>query len=125
MSGGRPLRLAHRGDWRVAPENTLAAFRAAMRVPGCDGVEFDVRISRDGVPVLLHDATLSRVQHRRERVDRLTAAELGETGIPRLDAVLAALRGAWLDVELKGNDHGDATADALRSARRVEWIRST
>jgi glycerophosphoryl diester phosphodiesterase len=117
VSGGRPLRLAHRGDWRVAPENTLGAFEAAMRIPGCDGVEFDVRLARDGVPVLLHDETLNRVQHRRERVDRLTAEELAEAGIPRLDAVLAALPGAWLDVELKGADHGDATADALREAR--------
>jgi glycerophosphoryl diester phosphodiesterase len=111
-----PLRLAHRGDWRVAPENSLAALGAAMRVPGCDGVEFDVRLSRDGVPVLLHDATLARVQQRPERVDALTAAELAAAGIPRLDEALAELPGAWLDVELKG-DHGDATAAALRAAR--------
>ena len=52
MTTGRPLRLAHRGDWRVAPENTLDAFLAAMRIPGCDGVELDVRLSRDGVPVV-------------------------------------------------------------------------
>ena len=47
LSGGcsarRTLRLAHRGDWRRAPENTLAAFLAALAVPGCDGLEFDVR----------------------------------------------------------------------------------
>ena len=112
-----PLRLAHRGDWRVAPENTLAALEAAMRVPACDGVEFDVRLSRDGVPVVIHDATLARVQRRAERVDRLDAAELGRAGIPRLDEVLAALPGAWLDVELKGDHHGDATAALLRAAR--------
>ena len=46
------LRLAHRGDWRRAPENTLAAFLAALAVPGCDGLEFDVRASADGVPVV-------------------------------------------------------------------------
>jgi glycerophosphoryl diester phosphodiesterase len=113
---GAPLRLAHRGDWRVAPENSLAALEAAMRVPGCDGVEFDVRLSRDGVPVLLHDATLARVQRRPDRVEALTATELADAGIPRLDEVLAALPGAWLDVELKGR-HGDATAEALRAAR--------
>lgn len=117
MSGRSPLRLAHRGDWRVAPENTLPALEAAMRVPGCDGVEFDVRLARDGVPVLLHDDTLARVQHRPDRVDRLTAAELEAAGIPRLDEVMAALPSAWLDVELKGDDHGDATADVLRTAR--------
>ena len=42
----RALRLAHRGDWRVAPENTLAAFRAALARPACDGLEFDVRAVR-------------------------------------------------------------------------------
>ncbi len=111
------LRLAHRGDWRFAPENTIAAFEAAMRVPGCDGVELDVRIARDGTPVVIHDDTLRRVQHRDTRVDALPAAELTLAGVPALAAVLAALPGAWLDVELKGDDHGDATAAALRGAR--------
>ena len=111
------LRLAHRGDWRVAPENTLAALEAAMRVPGCDGVEFDVRLSRDDVPVLLHDDTLRRVQRAPGRVDRLDVTELAGHGIPRLDAVLAALPGAWMDIELKGDDHGDSTAAVLRAAR--------
>lgn len=97
------FRLAHRGDWRAAPENTLAAMRAALAVPGCDGLEFDVRGSRDGVPVLLHDATLDRVQRRPERADDLTAAELEEAGIPSLAAVLeAAGPRPFLDVELKG-----------------------
>jgi glycerophosphoryl diester phosphodiesterase len=111
------LRLAHRGDWRVAPENTLEALVAAMRVPGCDGVEFDVRLARDGVPVLLHDDTLARVQGRPEAVTALTAPELRRDGVPRLDAVLAALPDAWLDVELKGDDHGAATASVLSAAR--------
>jgi glycerophosphoryl diester phosphodiesterase len=113
----RALRLAHRGDWRVAPENTLAALEAAMRVPGCDGVEFDVRLDRDGVPVLLHDDTLQRVQGVPGRVDHLTVTELEGHGIPRLDTVLAALPDAWMDIELKGDDHGDTTAAALRAAR--------
>jgi glycerophosphoryl diester phosphodiesterase len=116
----RPLRLAHRGDWRVAPENTLGALLAAMLVPGCDGVEFDVRLARDGVPVLLHDATLTRVQHVGLDVDRLDASELAGHAIPRLDVVLAALPRAWMDIELKGQDHGEATADVLRAARGEE-----
>ena len=45
------LRLAHRGDHGTHPENTIAAFVAAMADPACDGVEFDVHLSRDGVPV--------------------------------------------------------------------------
>jgi glycerophosphoryl diester phosphodiesterase len=118
MSGFRSLRLAHRGDWRVAPENTLAALAAAVRVPGCDGVEFDVQLSRDDVPVLLHDDTLARVQRRPERVDELDAAELAGLGIPTLADALAMLGPEpFLDIELKGHTHGDATAAVLRAAR--------
>lgn len=118
MSGGRSLRLAHRGDWRFGPENSLEAFAAAMRVPACDGVEFDVRLSRDGVPVILHDKTLERVQGRPDRVDALTAEALGAFGIPTLQAVLDLLGPEpHLDVELKGDDHDEATASLLRRAR--------
>ena len=102
MAVAATLRLAHRGDHRRAPENSLAALLAALQVPGCDGVEFDVRASSDGIPVLLHDATLERVQGRPEAVGQLTADELEPLGIPRLAAVLAALpRRAFLDIELK------------------------
>jgi glycerophosphoryl diester phosphodiesterase len=112
-----PLRLAHRGDWRVAPENTLAALRAAMRIPGCDGVEFDVQLARGGTPVVIHDATLTRVQGYDASVDALAAEELAAFAIPTLAAVMAALQDAWMDVELKGPGHGEATAAVLRAAR--------
>jgi len=96
----------------------MAAMTAAVAVPGCDGVEFDVRISRDGVPVLLHDATLARVQRVDVAVATLSAAELGAHGIPTLAEVLAGLpAAAFLDVELKGHDHGEATATVLAAAR--------
>jgi glycerophosphoryl diester phosphodiesterase len=78
------MRLAHRGDWRRATENTIPALLAALEVPACDGLEFDVRLSADGVPVLSHDPDLARVFGRRERVEQLTADELGEIGIPTL-----------------------------------------
>ncbi len=111
------LRLAHRGDWRQAPENTLAALLAAMAIPGCDGLEFDVRAAADGVPVLYHDPTLDRVHGIRARVDELTADELDVHGIPTLEAVLDAVpRGAFLDVELKG-DPGRAVVDVLTAGR--------
>jgi glycerophosphoryl diester phosphodiesterase len=100
--GRRTLRLAHRGDHRRAAENTIPAFLAAMAKPACDGIEFDVRESRDGVPVILHDATLERVQGRPEAAADLTAVELEAIGVPTLAAVLAAVpRRAFLDIELK------------------------
>jgi glycerophosphoryl diester phosphodiesterase len=97
------LRLAHRGDWRRAPENTLPALLAALEIPACDGLEFDVRTSADRVPVLIHDETLGRVQGMPDRVDALTAAEMAAFGIPTLAEVLVAVpRHVFLDIELKG-----------------------
>lgn len=117
MAAGVPLRLAHRGDWRRAPENTLAAFAAALAVPACDGLEFDVRAAADGVPVVCHDATLERVQGRPERVDQLTAAALEDLGVPTLAQVLAAAgRRPFLDVELKV-DLGPAVVEVLAAGR--------
>src|SRR5687768_2361731 len=96
------LRLAHRGDWRAAPENSLAAVEAALAVPGCDGLEFDIRCSSDGVAVLLHDETLARVQRIPAACVTLTAAELAQHGIPSLAQVLAAIGcDPFVDVELK------------------------
>lgn len=102
---------------RRAPENTVAALQAALAVPGCDGLEFDVHVSADGVPVLLHDETLARVQGRPERVDELDAAALGDLGVPTLADVLATVaRGAFLDVELKGR-HDEAVVEVLAAGR--------
>lgn len=111
------LRLAHRGDWRRAPENTLAAFAAALAVPGCDGLEFDVRACRGGTPVVLHDETLARVQGVDVPVSELTPDECEAHGIPTLAAVLAAVpRRAFLDVELKG-DPGRPAVEVLIAGR--------
>jgi glycerophosphoryl diester phosphodiesterase len=111
------LRLAHRGDWRSAPENTIPAFLAALSVPGCDGIEFDVRAAARGVPVVIHDETLSRVQGAAGRVGELTVDELARHGVPTLEEVLAAVpRRAFLDVELKG-DPGRGAVDALTAGR--------
>jgi glycerophosphoryl diester phosphodiesterase len=113
----RALRLAHRGDWRRAPENTLPAFLAALAVPGCDGLEFDVRAARGGVAVCYHDATLTRVHGIDRRVEELQADELETHGIPTLEAVLDRLpRRAFLDVELKG-DPGRGAFEALVAGR--------
>ena len=111
------LRLAHRGDHSRAPENTLAAFAAALERPDCDGVELDVRASADGVAVVLHDATLARVQGRPELAGALTAAQLGALGVPTLAAALSACGSApFLDVELK-EDLGMIALDPLLAAR--------
>jgi glycerophosphoryl diester phosphodiesterase len=118
MTSGRTLRLAHRGDQRHGAENTLPALLAALAVPGCDGVEFDVRSAADGVPVLLHDETLKRVQGRPERVSDMPADRLATFGIPTLAEVLAAVpRSASLDVELKGAVDLPAVVEVLERGR--------
>jgi len=111
------LRLAHRGDWRHAPENSLAAMVAAVRIPACDGLEFDVRHSLDGVPIVLHDQTLARVQGLAVAAADLTAAELEPLGVPTLAAVVAAAgRRAFLDIELKERPT-DACLDVIAAGR--------
>ncbi|GAA2795410.1 glycerophosphodiester phosphodiesterase [Kitasatospora paracochleata] len=77
------LAVAHRGDPYRHRENTLPSIAAALAA-GADAVEVDVRLTRDGVPVLLHDPTLKRLWEDPRPVDRLTAAELAEVGRPGL-----------------------------------------
>jgi glycerophosphoryl diester phosphodiesterase len=70
-----PLILGHRGASAIAPENTLAAFSRAI-LDGADGIEFDVRLSRDGVPVVIHDASLRRTAGIDTQVGDLTSEQL-------------------------------------------------
>jgi glycerophosphoryl diester phosphodiesterase len=89
-AAARPLVLAHRGSRRRAPENTLPAFELALD-EGADGIELDVRLSADGVPILLHDPTLDRTTSGRGPVAAVTLDALR-----RLDA------GAWLGASHRG-----------------------
>ena len=75
-----PLIIAHRGASASAPENTFAAFQRAVD-DRADGIEFDVRLSKDNVPVVFHDADLRRLAHIKNRVADLTAEELGEIDV--------------------------------------------
>src|SRR5215211_1270267 len=75
-----PLIIGHRGASAVAPENTMAAFREALAV-GADGIEFDVRLTRDGVPVVIHDGTLRRTGGLPDRVAELTWAEISKVDV--------------------------------------------
>jgi len=85
-----PFILAHRGASAVAPENTIAAFRRAHEL-GADGIELDVQLTRDKIPVVIHDDTVERTTNGRGRVCDLTIGE-----IARLDA------GAWKSAVFNG-----------------------
>jgi glycerophosphoryl diester phosphodiesterase len=113
-AGRPPFTSAHRGHSTAAPENTLAALAAAWRA-GATVAEIDVRMTRDGELVLLHDPTLDRTTTGHGPVSARTLAELAELdaggwfgaafageAIPRLDEVLDWARGKiGLLVELK------------------------
>ena len=105
---------AHRGASVALPENTLAAFAAAVAA-GADGVEFDVQLSADGVPVVIHDERVDRTHDGVGWVGELSAASLaslapraavGAAGaIPTLDEVLDLLAPTSLtiNIELKNS----------------------
>jgi len=100
-----PLIIGHRGASAVAPENSMAAFAAAIAA-GADGIEFDVRLSRDGVPVIIHDDTLTRTHGVRRRVAELTGAELHSFGVPSLRELFALMAGnnLLLCLEIKSRE---------------------
>ncbi|MFD7549228.1 glycerophosphodiester phosphodiesterase [Streptomyces sp. NPDC059578] len=96
--------VAHRGDPYRVRENTLPSLRSALAL-GADAVEIDVRLTRDGVPVLLHDATLTRLWGHDRPLDGLRAEELRELtagGVPTLVDALAATDGVRVMVDLPG-----------------------
>lgn len=94
----RFLIIAHRGASAYEPENTLAAFRRAIDM-GCDAIEFDVRFTSDGVPVVIHDEDLRRVAGVDRRIGEHTLEEIREVTvmggerIPTLDEVLSEVGG--------------------------------
>ncbi len=75
--------IGHRGASAHAPENTIAAFELALN-GGADGLEFDVRLARDGVPVVFHDETLDRMGGIAASVESLTSAELASIDVGKL-----------------------------------------
>lgn len=93
------LVLAHRGDHALHPENTLAAFAAALAA-GADGCETDVRIAGDGAAVLFHDATSAR-GHPVATLSRAALSRDQGYHVPTLEEALHALPGAFWNLELK------------------------
>lgn len=133
--GEAALIAGHRGDRSVAPENTVAAFEAAI-AGTMIFVETDVRLSADGIPVLIHDETVDRTTDGTGRVADLTLAQLtaldagswygaahAGARIPTLDQFLALLADSRKKalIELKGiwTAESAAVIDAMLSERGV------
>jgi glycerophosphoryl diester phosphodiesterase len=93
--------IAHRGASHDAPENTVAAFELGI-AQGADALECDVRLSRDGALVVIHDATLERTYGDNRGVGEMDQAELIAAGIPLLADVLGLLPpGLRIFIEVK------------------------
>ncbi len=110
IRASRPLVFAHRGGSKIGPENTIAAFDRGLAA-GADGLELDVHLSRDGVVVVHHDATLDRTTNATGKVTDRTARELAEFDVPPLRAVLARYPKIGVIIELKAR--GPALAEAV------------
>lgn len=119
-SSKKPITIAHRGLSAQAPENTLSAIRLALEAK-VDMIEFDLHMSRDQVPVVIHDPTLERTTDGTGAVKEMSLFELrkldagawfgdaylGER-IPTLTEVMAMVQGKTkLLIELKWDDEGD------------------
>ena len=133
VSGGKPMVVAHRGASIEQPENTLEAFEAAIDA-GADVVEFDVRMTADGVAVVMHDPDVSRATDGTGLVPELTLADVrrlriplppgGQTRVPTLEEALACLAGrAAADIEIKNlpdepgfTPHREETVEATLAA---------
>lgn len=125
------LIYAHRGASGPYPENTLLAFERALRL-GVAGIELDLRGSADGVPVVIHDAELSRTTDGQGLVAEtpLAALRLLDAGqgerIPTLAEVLDLVGDAvHLDLEVKAAGIEQAVLDLLAAYPRTRWAISS
>ncbi|WP_170843218.1 glycerophosphodiester phosphodiesterase [Streptomyces oceani] len=116
--------VAHRGAPYAARENTLPAFRAAIAA-GADAVELDVRLTRDGLPVVLHDRTLERLWAHEASVSALSASrlrELTDGEVPSLAEALAVTSGVRTLVDLPERAAVHAVLRDVRAAGAADRV---
>ncbi|NCD72336.1 glycerophosphodiester phosphodiesterase family protein [Mucilaginibacter agri] len=117
---------AHRGDWRNAPENSLLAFKYAAAI-GVDIVELDLKKTKDGAIVIMHDGTINRTTDGKGKPSDYTFDEIRKFGlrngigrvtnnrIPTLKEVMLALKGTNVKVNLdKSYDYYNEAYDILQ-----------
>jgi glycerophosphoryl diester phosphodiesterase len=115
----RPLLLGHRGAraLKSIPENSIASFDRAI-ADGCDGFEFDVRLTADGEAVICHDPKCGGVTIARAHAQRLSK-------LPRLQDILERYPKAFLDIELKVPGLESIVVDLLRRHRPAQFVASS
>jgi len=123
-----PLIFGHRGSSKREPENTMRAIQAAIK-EGADGVEFDVRITKDREIVIIHDAMVNRTSNSQGRVKNFNYSELlvfdfgkGEK-IPLLKDVLEKYGNKyWLNIEIKETGFEGELVEMLRELKITEKV---
>lgn len=131
-----PRIIAHRCGGALAPENSLVGLDIAARL-GCRGVEFDVMLSADGVPLLIHDETLTRTTNGSGKVACMSAAQIrqfdanskhhnayGIAPIPTLSEAMTRLaaQGLWANIEIKpAEGHETATGTVVGRWLADHW----
>jgi glycerophosphoryl diester phosphodiesterase len=97
------LKIAHRGAKGYVPENTLIAFEKAIAL-NSHGIELDVQLSKDGIPIVIHDVTVDRTTTATGFVHEFSATQLHELGIPSLKDVFDLVdRRCFINIEIKNN----------------------
>jgi len=124
---------AHRGAMDTHPENTLAAFKEALEL-GAHMIEFDVRLTRDGHLVILHDETVDRTSNGQGKISELTldevkqldagswfSPEFASEKIPTLEETLVIMpANIWLNIHIKGGaELGEQVARLIMAENRL------
>ncbi len=132
----KPMVIAHRGFSGRYPENTLRSFREALNLP-VDAIELDVRRTKDGVLIVIHDETVDRTTDGKGRVRDLTWSEIqkldagswkgsefaGER-IPRLEEALELINGQKVVfLEIKEPDTTEQIVETLRQIDALSWVK--
>jgi len=127
LAGPSPLAMAHRGGAREAPENSLRAFRNAVRL-GYTHIETDIRATIDGVPVVFHDESLQRVTERVGRIRDLPFAEVKKAHIGNaervhsLQEVLDHFPGVHFNIDIKEDNAVAPVIDLLGRADHLDRV---
>jgi glycerophosphoryl diester phosphodiesterase len=111
--------VAHRGASAYELENTMDAFKKALEM-GCEYIECDVRVSKDGQLVVIHDSSLRRVFGVDFYVNELTAEELKKYRIPLLEEVLDLIKIANKEIKIKQKIEHQITK--IKAKKKKIWL---
>jgi len=122
----RPI-VAHRGASGEYPENTMLAFEKGLEM-GADALEFDVRLSADGIPVVMHDPTVDRTTDGTGPVSGFSAEELANLdagegeGVPTVEQVVKTFNDVPCIIELKEAGAADRVGELLRRLEATKRV---